>query len=378
MTKRERIHSLANYRNEEHPVISLYLNVTSPWEVPSRINSLVRTRIKELRHSGSYEQEEKAKLEKLLLRMEEQVVNREGSFKHTKLLAIFADTQGYWEEFELPVSHPSQLTVSPRPHTMPLLVLQEQFPLFCVVVVDTHKARMFSYSGGKITERSDIFSVEEIQPARDEAYQGFGEQRYQRYIKDHTLRHLKRTADTTFETFRRESYDYLILGGSDKGVLNSLKENLHSYLRKHLIGEIQANPENSDAVILEKVKEATADWERQKESETVESLFENAYSDGKAVLGTGPTIKALMNGQVHTLILHPEARKEGYFCPNDHYLSLKSRTCPVCGADLEKTENIIDEMVEETIEQRGEVSHLFNYAYKLEDNETGALLRFVV
>jgi len=76
--------------------------------------------------------------------------------------------------------------------------------------------------------------------------------------------------------------------------------------------------------------------------------------------------------------VQPEAKKEGYYCPHDHYLSLKSQSCPVCGAKLEKTENIIDEMVEETLEQRGEISHLFNYGDRLEEKETGALLRFVV
>ncbi|MFO7849673.1 MAG: hypothetical protein R6V67_06910 [Spirochaetia bacterium] len=378
MSYRERIHALKKYRNDEHPTVSLYLNVTVPWELSSTINSLVRGKIKELREDNAYRQEEKEKLEKLLLKIEDQLINREGSFKNTKLLVVCADTLGNWEEFEFPVSLPSNLWVEPAPHVNPLLVLNEQFPLFCVVVVDSHRAKMLSYSGGNITERTDIFTEEEIKGARDEALQGLGEQRYQRYIKDHKLRHIKQTADTIFENFQPGGYDYLIIGGSDGGELNILMDNLHSYLRKRIAGEIHANPENSQEVIKNKVKELAAEWEKKREEEIVGNLFENAYNGGKAVLGIGPTIKALMNGQVQTLIVHPEAKKEGYFCPKDHYLSLKSQKCPVCAEQLVKSDNIIREIVEETIEQRGEVTHLFSYAHKIEDNETGCLLRFVV
>ncbi|MFW6343979.1 MAG: hypothetical protein ACOC2B_04485 [Sediminispirochaetaceae bacterium] len=378
MSYRERLQALKKYRNEAHPTVSLYLNVTVPWELTSTINSLVRGKIKELRDDKSYSQEEREKLEKLLLKIEDQIVNREGSFKNTKLLVICADTLGNWEEFELPVSLPSNLWVEPAPHVNPLLVLDEQFPLFCVVVVDSHKAKMFSYSGGNMNERTDIFTEEEIKGARDEALKGLGEQRYERYIKDHKLRHIKQVADTIFDNFQAGGYDYLIIGGSDRGELNILQDNLHSYPKKRLVGEIQANPENSVDVIKKKVKELATEWERQREEEIVQNLFENAYNGGKAVLGTGPAIKALMNGQIHTLVVHPEAKKEGYFCPRDHYLSLKSQRCPVCGEQLEKSENIIEEIVEETAEQKGEVRHLFSYAHKIEDNEIGCLLRFVV
>ena len=157
-----------------------------------------------------------------------------------------------------------------------------------------------------------------------------------------------------------------------------LRDNLHSYLRKRLVGEIGVNPENGRETIRSKIEEKAGEWVRTRENEVIEEVFEHAYAGGKAVIGAGPTIKALMNGQVHTLVVQPGAVKEGFVCPNDHYLSLVGRSCPVCERELERRENIIDEMVDETIAQSGEVVHLFNYEERLEDHETAALLRFVV
>lgn len=376
MPNKQRIDNLSQHKSENHPIVSLYLNVTPPWQFKSKINSLVRSQIKQLRESNDLEQQEIEKLEKLLIKIEDYIKNKEGSFKQTKLFVLFADTRGYWEEFTLPVGHPSLLMVKPAPHIRPLRVLEEQFPTFCLVVGDSKESKIYTYWSGTMVEKTVVRSEEEIIGETDEAAGGFGEQRYQRYIKDHVLRHMKRTADVILGMYTNGEFDYLIIGATNTKNLTTLKNNLHSYLKEVLVGEINAGPENNSDIIRKKAGEVASEWEKRKEKDIVDMLQENAYSNGYAVVGAGPTIKALMNGQVHTLVVDPDIERPGYVCPDDHYISLSLEQCPFCNKELQKSENIIDEMVEETIAQSGEVKHLVNYAGKLNNKETGALLRF--
>ncbi len=378
MPNKQRIENLSRHKSENHPIISLYLNVTPPWQFKTKTNSLVRSQIKEVRENTKIPQQEIEDLEKLLVEIEDYIKNKEGSFKQTKLFVLFADTQGYWEEFALPVGHPSLLMVKPSPYIRPLRVLEEQFPTFCLVVGDSKVSKIYTYWSGSIVEKKVVRTEEEIIGETDEATGGFGEQRYQRYIKDHVLRHMKRTADIILEMFQNGEFDYLIVGATNTKNLATLKNNLHSYLKEVLVGEINAGPENNSETVRKKASKVASEWEKRKEKDIVDMLQENAYSDGYAVVGAGPTIKALMNGQVHTLVVKADAEKPGYVCPEDHYLSLSSEHCPFCNKELQKTENIIDEMVEETIAQSGEVKHLVNYGDQLEKKETGALLRFKI
>ena len=85
-----------------------------------------------------------------------------------------------------------------------------------------------------------------------------------------------------------------------------------------------------------------------------------------------------MNGQVHTLAVKENFSREGYMCAADHYLDLSNKKCPVCGQQLRPVSDIVNEMVEETVNQNGEVRYLKYFPDELEEAGVAARLRFVM
>jgi hypothetical protein len=378
MINRNRIDSLVKHHSEEHPVVSLYVNVEWPKKFASELNSLVRNKIKELHESRRFSQEEREKLEELLLRMERSVKERKDYASGTRMVAVFADTQALWEEYELPVKYPNRLVIDHTPYSRLLVAARDNFARFCVLVGSSRKARLFTYQGGKLQEEELLFSGETPEGTNDEALKGFGEQHLERSEREQVYRNIREIAARLFDVFKRDGYDYLILGAPQDRELPLLRDHLHSYLQQRIVGEFNGRPEDDRESILRSVRETTERWERQKEREFLDHLAAESYDGGKAVRGVGPTLKALMNGQVHTLAIRDAYSREGYACPKDHYLDLSSRECPLCGQRLHKVEDIVDEMVEETLQQNGEVRYIQHFSEELDRDGVAARLRFVV
>ncbi|MFW5714746.1 MAG: hypothetical protein ACOCXF_00035 [bacterium] len=378
MINRDQIESLMSYRNYEHPVVSMYVTSELPKKFRAKLNSMVRGKIKELNDSSRFSAQEKKGLENLLTKMETVLKERTNRYEGTKMIALFADTAGFWEEFELPVGYPNRVVIDPDPYTRPLTAVRDQFARFCVLVSNSHKAVVYALSAKQLAEEKEIFTEEEMAPDTDEALQGFGEQRHQRNERDHLYKHIKKIAETAFQVFRNGRFDYLLIGAPKDKELPLLKDSLHSYLQRHLVGDFNARPDEPKQDILKKASAAAAEWERQQEENLLQSIDSELYEGGKATADVGPTLKALMNGQIHTLAVQEGYSRPGYKCPNDYYFDLSKKKCPICGEELQPVEDIIDEIVEETLRQNGEVHYLQYHPEKLDEKGVAAQLRFTL
>ncbi|SRR6056297_65612 len=378
MINRDQIESLMGYRNDEHPVVSMYITTELPKKFRSKLNSLVRGKLKELHETSRYSTEEKENVEKLLSKMEDVLKERTNRYEGTKMIALFADTTGFWEEFELPVQYPNQIVIGAEPYIRPLTAVRDQFARFCVLVSNSHKAKVYALSANQLAEEKEIFTEEEMEGDTDEALQGFGEQRHQRNARDHLYKHTKKIAESAFHVFKTGRFDYLLVGAPHDKELPLLKDSLHSYLQKRLVGDFSARPEEDKQVILEKAREAASEWERRQESELLDRIESEQYEGGKATAEVGPTLKALMNGQIHTLVVQEHFSRPGYKCQKDHYLDLAKKKCPLCGEELQPVEDIIDEMVEESLRQNGEVYYPQYFSERLDKTGVAAQLRFLL
>lgn len=378
MINRDQIESLMSYRNDEHPVVSMYVTSELPKKFRAKLNSMVRGKIKELNDSSRFSPDEKKELEDLLTKMETTLKERRNRYEGTKMVALFADTTGFWEEFELPVEYPNRVVIDPDPYTRPLTAVRDQFARFCVVVSNSDKAIVYALTAKQLAKEQEIITEDEMEPDTDEAFQGLGELRMQRNERDHLQKHIKKVATMIFQVFKRGRYDYLILGAPHDKELPLLKDSLHSYLQRYLIGEFNSRPDEPKQEILTKARAAAAEWEQQQEELLLQAIDSQLYDGGKATADVGPTLKALMNGQIHTLVVQEGYSRPGYQCPNDHYLDLSRKKCPLCGEELQPVEDIIDEIVEETLRQNGEVRYLQFYPEKLDEKGIAAQLRFTL
>ena len=382
------IQSLVQYRNIESPVISMYLNVAPPRNFATELNSLIHVARQKIEERGSHTERQRKDLDKLLQRIQTRVGTELKLVKATRTVVIFADAQGLWREYMLPVSLSSQIVVEPDPYTRPLTVVLDEFERYCVLVADSRKARIFSLFLGEMEEHSEIFMEDEV-PDRVRVNLsmtgtstgtkgGIGDERIQRHIEDHVNRHLKHVADKSFDFVKNKGFTRVILGSTEERILPRLRDHLHTYIRERIVGEMEARPDEHKDTLKDKALEKAQEFERQDEREKVGRLLELQNAGGKAVLGLEPTLEALMLGQVHTLILENDFRAPGYVCPVDHFISTYLTECPLCGGQTVEFSDIADEMVEEAVAQSAEVEHVFAEIEEFSSYKVGALLRFLL
>lgn len=385
---RKRVEELLQYRGERHPVVSLYLNVTPPRNFITELKSLVSTSGAETRNRNIYDEDQLLGLERTFEDIEN-YVHHLGRLERTRLLVIFADAEGLWQEYRLPVALPSRVLVEYIPYSRPLTMLLEESERHCVLITDARKARIFTLYLGEFEEHPDVFIESEV-PDRVRASLsmagspatgvrgGVGEERIRRHIEDHIHRHLKYVADETLRFFKEKGFDLLIVAGPEDKILPWLKDHLHSYLRNRLVGEFHAHPENREDELKEKALQAVHQYKRRHEEQLIEQLLELRGPGGKAVFGIEPTLEALMMGQVHTLVIQNDFQAEGFVCPRDRILSTYLESCPLCQQPMHRSGDLAEEMVQEALSQSAEIEHVFTEHEEFKPHGIGALLRFTI
>jgi peptide chain release factor subunit 1 len=389
MIDRNQLEILANYQNTENPVISLYLNITPPRNPENELNSMIHNTLREIEQDNRYTDKQIKRLKKLMEQIEDYAASALKRIAGTRMVALFADADGFWQEYHLPVGLPSSMVVEVDPYTRPMTMLLDEFDRYCVVVADSRKARIFSLHLGDFEEFPDVF-IEDNVPDGVRVKQsmtagaggtvkgGLGDKRIERHIEDHVHRHLKNVADKTLNFFKKKNFTRLILGGPDDKTLPNLKDHLHSYLKDRLAAEFNAHPDNPAAQLKEKAIGAAQAYERENERALLDEIIDRSGPNDKGELGVEPVLEALMLGQVQTLAIKEDFKTPGYVCPNDRTLSTYQRTCPVCGGDMHYTEYLADEMVEEALNQNAEVQHVFAEHETFDPHGIGARLRFIL
>jgi peptide chain release factor subunit 1 len=385
----ERLKALSKRVDQGTPIVSLYLNVTPPTEYRSALNSLIHTNLKRIETENNYSKNQIKKIQQLTDKIEDYIRHRFQRSEKTRMIVIYADPSGMWEEFQLPVAVPSRLLIEPHPYIKPLTLLMDKFEKYGVLLVNNRSAKFFVHSLGEFEEYSDVF-IQDYVPdnvhanisvtySKGEGVQsGLGEPRVRRHIEDHIHRHLKHVADRTFELYREKRFGHLIIGGSEDKIVPWLKNHLHSYLQNIIVGEVNVNPERNIGELKDKIIEVVQQFEWQEEKNLIEQLEEQNYEGGKAVLGLEQTINALMMGQIHTLAVRDDYRTEGYLCPDDHCISTETQQCPTCSSDMVYTDDLAEVIIEEAINQNAEIKQIAWNNQQFEKHGIGAILRFTL
>lgn len=389
--ERSDIEELSRFESKSPPVVSLYLNIQPLRRIETEINSLAHQALTEMKQADGADKDKVRDLENLFETFKTHL-NHLKPLKQTRLVALFADMDGIFKEYLLPLARPSRMVINSNPYTRPLSVLLNEYERYLVLVVDSRKARIFSLYMGMLEAQPDIF-IEDEMPDRvgagdsrralttrtgEEVFGGYGAQGIDRYIKEHIHRHLKAVAARVLDHFKEKGFSRLILGGPEDKTLPWIKSHLHSYLKERLAGEFSAQPDDPTPQLKEKALAAAARWERTREDQILRDLFEKSEPQGLAVLGLDPTIKALSLGQVHTLVMNHDFQAEGFICDHDRILSSAEQACPMCGHSMRRTAYLADEMIDSALRQDADIEHVFTEPANFSVYGVGALLRFAL
>lgn len=369
------LRKLADWSTDDFPVTSLYLEVDGK-RAPRREDFLIRMEelLKEAaREEAAWEDRRARRSLRADLERIGRFVREEFERGDVRGLAIFSSAgAGLWEQVALPVRVRDRVEVGSRPRLLPLEALLERFETFCTVVADRERARVFSVRMGRIEEVGDLF--DEVPGWHDRG--GWAQARFQRHIKDHVQRHLKRVAEALLRRFGRSPFDHLVLGGSDELVAD-LERELHDYVARRVLDRTTMPITAAPGEVLRHCLRLEEELEARREAEAVERLTEELGTGrGLAAAGMRDTLAALEAGRAATLVLAWELRRAGLRCPDCGHLDLTGERCAVCGATMRPAADLVEEAVEMAFRQGCAVQAVTSAPLPPESDGIGALLRF--
>ena len=260
-----------------------------------------------------------------------------------------------------------------RPVLGPLIAALDEQRRYCIVMFERRRARIISVMLGEVEDEVTIES--DLTGRADLRAWGSGAPVASARMGD-LHAHALRTLEHLWAIDRSRPVHGLMLVG-DPEALVTLRQLLPRSL-SHVV--IDAPSIDADAIapdIAHRVHLVEEDRREAEDAGLVERLLEERSGD-LAVKGWDPSLAALNEGRVHILILPGEGARPGFYCPGDHFVTLRAvPACPSCGAELRATEHIGEAAVRSTLLRDGQVHILATRAAEtFAPFGVGALLRF--
>jgi len=380
MITHTQVDRLLQFQNGEYLITSCYLNLDrARWPVP-----MLKIRVKDLLQSAQQDLSAKAgshaQRESLLgdLKRIEEFVMPEIVGNHHKALAIFSCTaHKFWQTYGLPGVVRNILIADREPYIRPLTAILAEHHRFCVALVDRVVGHIYEVYMDEIVERTDI--IDEVpRRVKEGGLGGRDERNIERHHAQAVRQHFQRLADAMFDLFKRDKFDYLVLGGHHE-VLREFKQLLHPYLAERWAGDFHAEPARvSLAEVLKCALEIEEQVERDYERRLAEELVRKVETGNRAVRGVSATLEALTQGAAETLLVEEGFETPGFVCFSCHFASLDEGTCPRCHQPLEPCPDIVDEAIELALRKNCQIEHVRGLTALRDAGRMGAILRFQV
>jgi peptide chain release factor subunit 1 len=365
------LRTLAGWSPEGVPVTSLYLTVDGR-RYPRRAD--LEVRVEELaRHARA----QAAGLTPDPRRSVEADLERMASFirddldrRDTRGVALFSAADGaLWEEILLSRPVRDRAFVAPRAELRMLEVLLETHGVTCTAVTDYEKARIFLLQLGRIEEVHDLW--DEVPGRHDQG--GRSQLRRQRHVDDHRRQHLKHVADALFGLWKSRGFEHLVLAGPGEAH-RELEQELHGYLRERVRANVTLPVTAAATEVRARTQEVEESLELASEHRAIERLAALETSGG-AVLGLEPTLAALADERVDTLVVRIDLEAPGRRCHACGRLSTRG-PCPACGGPTQELTDVVEVAVATAYGRGCRVETIAQADGLTELGGVGALLRY--
>jgi peptide chain release factor subunit 1 len=368
----KQIDKLIQISSRKYPIISFYLGIPSAFLIQKKYKILAKDLVKDgVSDLSNYNDEQK----ELIHKDSDRILNfvKYEFDEKSRGLAIFASSGiNLWQVFPIPARLKGRFIIDTDPYTRPLVKFLDENEKYFIALVDKQNARFFSCYTGIIHERQEF--SEEIQGRHKKG--GWSQARFQRHIENQSLKHLDNVGEILYDIYKREKFDHLILGGSQQAV-SDFKNIIHSSLQKNIVGKIEKGVDESKSKLFDAVQKVIDNFEKEESEQYLKTLNRRLGKNHLAVSGLQDTVKMLHQARIHTLIVKEDLIIPGYKCSNcETPYTEKVEKCKICGNDIIKVPDIIDEIIEKVWELNGEVK--FIKESKQLDNLDGiaALLRW--
>jgi hypothetical protein len=266
----------------------------------------------------------------------------------TRGLALFS-SQGpkdWFEAVELPRPVHDDAGIAPRPLVAQLLAVLDEYERFVAVLADHRRVRVLLVELGELAEIADLVDWEDR--AVDTTVE-LGS--YQRHTADRIRHHDERAARLVEHAIAGWPTARVVVAGPDRAVAG-LEAHLRPETRERIIGRAGLWVAAATHEIHHAVAAIADAAERRHDTELVEQLRQAAAQSGRrGVVGLEPTLAALAEQRVGTLVVSDGFRAPGARCPACDRTGLDLRQCPSCGATTTEIDNIVEDAISQALTQ---------------------------
>jgi peptide subunit release factor 1 (eRF1) len=290
-------------------------------------------------------------------------------------LAVFSCAgASFWQDFTLPRPPRDHLVFDRSPYLRPLSVILDEFHPICALILDRHEARWYSILMGEIN-LVDQMTSDVPSRVREGGWQGYESKRIERHIDAHLHDHFKKAAQTTFELFKKNQFDWLLLGCKEE-YRSNFEPLLHPYLKERLKGRLKVNSSESEDKILKQALEVEKSLKQEEEAALAQSFVSELEKGGRAVSGIRDVLRKLNIYEVQALVLNRNFSQEGRSCPKCHFLYVDELRCPNCDIKTDKALDIVHDAVHVAMDHKNQVRYVTPPSKLNRYGEIGAFLRY--
>ena len=257
-------------------------------------------------------------------------------------LVIFASrAHGLLEVHKLAVPVDDLMVVSASPYIRPLAALREEHVAYGLVVLDSHRARIYVVSSGLFEDEECI--AEDIMKRHKKG--GMSQARFQRLRTGAVEHFLKEVSEAMACEFARNEVSRIVIAGPGTAK-TMLKEILPKELGCKVLGLLDMEFDEAESCLALRAGEEVREDERRTVSGNLERLRAGVLTHGLAVHGHAETAEALRRGQVELLLVCRDLRLRGWICERCQLFEPGTvQRCPSCGGRVSEIDTV-EELVE--------------------------------
>jgi len=294
---REHLDRLSSFEpNEDAPVLSLYLDAQPDQHGRDNYDAWLRKTLSE--RARTFKGEARESFNQDVARITNFLA--EDARRSANGLVIFAcGARGLFDTIQLDIPFDDHwLFIGSVPHLYPLARLNDQFPRYAALLVDTNSARLFVFGLGATESGKDVKNVKTKRTSQG----GWSQARYQRHLANFHLQHLKEVADTLERVVRDEAIDQIVVS-CDEVTKPTLLEQMPQHLADKIIDIVRLDINAPERDVLTRTLEALRGHDAATDSERVEALIGAWRANGLGVVGPEACLEALEMGQVEELLI---------------------------------------------------------------------------